>query len=219
MHIKRNTLINTYRTHFHAHKYQKALLHLSWNRWPDYLWWKNCFSWQTAAQIFSDGVQYMLRLLTWLRIAILQREVCYRHATAFVNQITSLFWQMQDSCPFTLCKLEIQAYWDVTLCDGHEGTMFWQNTRKQNTHPKTQYHTTVNLNPQQCWCENLKPGSALNFTVKVQVIFIHVSHCQLLQVWHSLSGLINILSVMILSRMNTNLLCSFLDQPPCKGVT
>ena len=122
-------LTNTYRTHFHAHKCQKALLHLSWNWWPDYLWWKNCFSWQTAAQILSNGVQYILRLLTRLWIAILQREDRYCHATVFVNQMTSLVWQMQDSCPFTLCKLEIQTFWDATMCDRHEGTMFFQNTR------------------------------------------------------------------------------------------
>ena len=105
-------LTNSYRTYFHAHKCQKALLHLSWNWWSDHLWWKNCFSWQTAAQIFSDGGQYILRLLTWLRIAILQREVCYCHTTAYINHITSLFWQMKDSCPFTLCKLEIQPFWE-----------------------------------------------------------------------------------------------------------
>ena len=139
-HIQHNTLTNTYRTHFHAHKCQKALLHLSWNWWLDYLWWKNCFSWQTAAQIFSDGGQYILRFLTWLRTAILQTEVCYCHATAFVNQITSPFWQMHDSCPFMLCKLRIQTFWDVTACERYEGTMFFQNVRndppKQNSTPQ-----------------------------------------------------------------------------------
>jgi len=40
------------------------------------------------------------------------------------------------------------------------------------THPKTQHHTPVDLNPQQCWCENLKPGIAPNFTAKEGVIFI-----------------------------------------------
>jgi len=170
-HIKQNMLTNTYRTYFHAHKCQKGLLHLSWNWLSDYLSWKNCFRWQTATQIFSNGIQYMLRRLTQLWTAISQREVCYCQATVFVNQKTSLFWQMQDSCPFMLCKLWIQPFWEVTICDRYEGTC--SNKTPGTTHPKIQHHSPVDLNPQQCWCENLKSGIVHNFTVKEGLIFIN----------------------------------------------
>jgi hypothetical protein len=64
----------------------------------------------------------------------LQTEVCYCQATTFVNQITSPFSHMHDSCPFMLCKLRIQTLWDVTVCERYEGTTFFQNVR--NDPPK-----------------------------------------------------------------------------------
>lgn len=153
-HIKQNMLINTYRTQFRAHKCQKSLLHLSWNWRSDYLWWKNCFSWQTAAQVLSNGIQNMLRLLTWLWTAILQREFCYCQATVFLNQMTSLFWQMQDSCPFTLRKIRIQPFWDVTICDRYEGHYVLTkhqeppNVLTKHQEPPTQRHS---ITPQHTW--------------------------------------------------------------------
>jgi hypothetical protein len=89
----------------------------------------------------------------------LQREVCYCHTTAYINHITSLFWQMQDSCPFTLCKLEIQPFWDWQCVKDMKALC--SNKTPGMTHPKTQHHTSVDLNPQQCWFENLNLSSLL----------------------------------------------------------